>query len=72
MDVLDKGGLSINVDVTIIFNPFYNKIGDLHENIGTNYVSVMVIPNVRSAVQGRYRSLYRRGDLLHQKGRGGS
>lgn len=57
MDVLDKGGLSINVDVTIIFNPFYNKIGDLHENIGSNYVSVMVIPNVRSsvrAVTGRY------------------
>ena len=57
MDVLDKGGLSINVDVTIIFNPFYNKIGDLHENIGTNFVSVMVIPNVRSsvrAVTGRY------------------
>ncbi len=57
MDVLDKGGLSINVDVTIIFNPFYNKIGYLHENIGINFVSVMVIPNVRSAVRavtGRY------------------
>ena len=25
MDVLDKGGLSINVDVTIIFNPFSRK-----------------------------------------------
>jgi regulator of protease activity HflC (stomatin/prohibitin superfamily) len=57
MDVLDKGGLSINVDVTIIFNPFYDKIGYLHENIGANYVSVMLIPNVRSsvrAVTGRY------------------
>ena len=57
MDVLDKGGLSINVDVTIIFNPFYTKIGDLHENIGANFISVMVIPNVRSAVRavtGRY------------------
>lgn len=57
MDVLDKEGLSINVDVTIIFNPFYDKIGYLHDNIGTNYVSVMVIPNVRSsvrAVTGRY------------------
>ena len=57
MDVLDKEGLSINVDVTIIFNPFYEKIRFLHENIGTNYVAVMVIPNVRSsvrAVTGRY------------------
>ncbi len=51
MDVLDKGGLSINVDVTIIFNPFYDKIGDLHENIGANFITVMVIPNVRSAVR---------------------
>ncbi len=59
MDVLDKEGLSINVDVTIIFNPFYDKIGFLHENIGSNYVSVMVIPNVRSsvrAVTGRYNA----------------
>jgi regulator of protease activity HflC (stomatin/prohibitin superfamily) len=57
MDVLDKGGLSINVEVTIIFNPFYNKIGDLHENIGANFIAVMVIPNARSAVRavtGRY------------------
>lgn len=51
MDILDKEGLSINVDVTIIFNPFYDKIGDLHESIGTNYVSVMVVPNVRSSVR---------------------
>jgi len=57
MDVLDKGGLSINVDVTVIFNPVHNSIGYLHENIGKDYVSVMVIPNVRSsvrAVTGRY------------------
>jgi len=70
MDVLDKEGLSINVDVTIIFNPFYDKIGYLHENIGANYVSVMVIPNVRSsvrAVTGRFTAeeIYstRRGEV---------
>lgn len=70
MDVLDKEGLSINVDVTVIFNPFYDKIGYLHENIGTNFVSVMVIPNVRSsvrAVTGRYTAeeIYstRRGEV---------
>lgn len=59
MDVLDKGGLSINLDVTLIFNPYYDKIGYLHENIGVNYVDVMVIPNVRSsvrAVTGRFNA----------------
>jgi regulator of protease activity HflC (stomatin/prohibitin superfamily) len=57
--VLDKEGLSINVDVTVIFNPIYNKIGYLHENIGQDYVSIMVIPNVRSAVRavtGRFNA----------------
>jgi len=70
MDVLDKEGLSINLDVTIIFNPFYDKIGYLHENIGENYVDVMVIPNVRSsvrAVTGRFNAeeIYstRRGEV---------
>ncbi|MEE4114984.1 MAG: prohibitin family protein [Marinilabiliaceae bacterium] len=57
MDVLDKNGLSINVDVTVRFNPRYDKIGDLHEIFGTNYVSRLVIPEVRSTVRqvtGRY------------------
>jgi len=57
MDVLDKEGLSVNLDVTLIFNPYYSKIGYLHENIGSSYVGIMVIPNVRSAVRavtGRY------------------
>lgn len=57
MDVLDKEGLSVNIDITVIFNPMHNAVGHLHENIGADYVSVMVIPNVRSsvrAVTGRF------------------
>ena len=57
MDVLDKNGLSINVDVTVRFNPQYDRIGYLHEVFGTNYVSRLVIPEVRSTVRqvtGRY------------------
>jgi len=57
MDVLDKSGLSINVDVTVRFNPMYDRIGYLHEVFGTNYVSRLVIPEVRSTVRqvtGRY------------------
>lgn len=51
MDVLDKNGLSINVDVTLRFNPIYDQVGYLHENFGTNYVNSLVIPEVRSAVR---------------------
>lgn len=51
MDVLDKNGLSINVDVTLRFHPIYAQIGHLHENFGVGYVNTLVIPEVRSAVR---------------------
>jgi len=57
MDILDKNGLSINVDVTVRFNPTYDKIGYLHEKFGPGYVNVLIIPEVRSAVRnimGKY------------------
>ncbi len=57
MDVLDKNGLSINVDVTVRFNPLYDKIPFLHERFGSNFINVLVVPEVRSSVRqvaGRY------------------
>ncbi len=57
MNVLDKNGLSIAVDVTVRFNPFANKIGFVHERFGKSYIQTLVIPEVRSAVRqvmGRY------------------
>jgi len=57
MNVLDKNGLSINVDITVRFNPAYDHIGELHEIFGTTYVQRLVIPEVRSTVRqvtGRY------------------
>jgi regulator of protease activity HflC (stomatin/prohibitin superfamily) len=57
MDVLDKNGLSVNVDVTVRFNPIYNRIGELHEVFGVEFVNSLVVPEVRSSVRqvmGRY------------------
>ena len=57
MNVLDKNGLSITVDVTVRFNPFQNKIGYVHERFGKAYIQTLVVPEVRSAVRqvmGRY------------------
>src|ERR1700712_2092639 len=51
MDVLDKNGLSIHVDVTVRFNPIPNKIGYIYEKFNVNYVDVLVVPEVRSAVR---------------------
>jgi regulator of protease activity HflC (stomatin/prohibitin superfamily) len=57
MDVLDKSGLKVIIDVSVRFNPIYDKIGYLHEVFGKFYVNQLVIPEVRSSVRqvaGRY------------------
>jgi regulator of protease activity HflC (stomatin/prohibitin superfamily) len=51
MDVLDKNGLSIKVDITVRFHPIYNRVGYLHENFGEAFVTTLVIPEVRSSVR---------------------
>ena len=51
MDVLDKNGLSIKVDVSVRFNPIPNRVGYVQETFGTGYITVLVIPEVRSAVR---------------------
>lgn len=57
MDVLDKNGLSIHIDITVRYYPIPDKIGYIHEQFTTDYESVLVIPEVRSTVRqvmGRY------------------
>ena len=57
MDILDKNGLSVSVDITARFNPIYNKIGEVHEIFGQDYINRLVIPETRSAVRkvmGKY------------------
>lgn len=57
MDVLDKNGLKLIIDVSVRFNPIYDQIGSLHEVFGKAYINQLVIPEVRSSVRqvaGRY------------------
>ncbi|MEZ5043056.1 MAG: prohibitin family protein [Saprospiraceae bacterium] len=51
MEVLSSNGLNIRVDVTVRVHPEYDKIGVLHEEFGTNYMTSLVSPEVRSAVR---------------------
>jgi regulator of protease activity HflC (stomatin/prohibitin superfamily) len=51
MDVLDKSGLKVIIDVSIRFNPIYDQIGSLHEVFGKLYINQLVIPEVRSSVR---------------------
>lgn len=57
MDVLDKSGLSIHMDITVRFRPVPEKIGYIYEKFNLNYVNVLVVPEIRSTVRqvmGRY------------------
>ncbi len=57
MDVLDKNGLNISVDVTVRFHPMFDSIGEIHETFQRDFVRRLVIPEVRSTVRqvmGRY------------------
>lgn len=57
MDVLDKNGLSLDLQVSVRFNPVFEKIPQLHQQFGVEYVTLLVAPEVRSIVRqvaGRY------------------
>lgn len=51
MDMLDKNGLSIHIDVTVRYYPIPDRIGFIHEQFTTDYETVLVIPEVRSTVR---------------------
>lgn len=58
MSILSSNGLNIKLDVTVRVNPIPEKIGDLHERFGVNYMTSLVRPEVRSAVRkivGRFQ-----------------
>ena len=57
MSVLSSNGLEISVDVSIWYQPVYNKLGYLHKEKGQQYLTTIVIPAIRSATRsviGRY------------------
>jgi regulator of protease activity HflC (stomatin/prohibitin superfamily) len=48
MDITDKSGLPLHVDVTVRFSPQADKIGHLHEKFKGDYQARFVIPEARS------------------------
>lgn len=57
MDINDKNGLPIHVEVTVRYFPVYGKIGFIYEKFKTDYANRVVIPEVRSMtrqVMARY------------------
>ncbi len=51
MEVLSSNGLNIKVDVTARIRPKFDKIGELHESFGRDYLERLVRPEVRASVR---------------------
>ena len=51
MDVLSKNGLSISVELSYRYKASSEKIGYLHDGIGTNYAEAIIKPEIRSATR---------------------
>ncbi|MGB1308630.1 MAG: prohibitin family protein [Oceanihabitans sp.] len=57
MKVLSSNGLDIQLDASAWYKPEYSKLGKLHQEIGEDYLSRIILPTIRSAarsVVGRY------------------
>ena len=57
MQVLSSNGLEISLDVSVLYQPDVEKLGNLHQEKGENYVNIVLIPQIRAvarSVVGRY------------------
>lgn len=57
MEVLSRNGLGIKVDLSFRFSPVQDKIGYIHDDIGTLYAEKIIKPEIRSATReviGKY------------------
>jgi prohibitin 1 len=57
MSVLSKNGLTINVELSYRYQPLGAKIGQLHDDIGPDYLERIIKPEIRSATReviGKY------------------
>ena len=57
MQVLSSNGLEISLDLSVLYQPDYTKLGLLHKTKGENYVNIVLIPQIRAvarSVVGRY------------------
>ncbi len=57
MEVLSSNGLEIKIDLSIRYRPIDEKVGFLHNQIGSDFVRKIIIPEVRSSTRkviGKY------------------
>lgn len=51
MEVLDKNGLDVNIDLSITYAPTKGQTGIIHNETGYGYEEVLIIPQIRSVTR---------------------
>jgi len=57
MTVLSSNGLEIDLDISVLYQPQYDNLGNLHQTKGSGYEGTVVIPEIRAitrSIVGRY------------------
>jgi regulator of protease activity HflC (stomatin/prohibitin superfamily) len=52
MDVPSEEGLSINLDVSILYSLFPDKASDIYRTVGLGYRNIVIVPQFRSVARG--------------------
>jgi len=50
-DVLTENGLKVHLDLSIRYRPEYKLIGVLHQQVGEDYVNIVVIPEIENVLR---------------------
>lgn len=51
ISALTKEGLSVDLDITVLYHLIENKASDIYKNIGMKYDEVLIRPEIRSAIR---------------------
>ena len=57
MRVLSSNGLEISLDVSVLYQPIIEDLGQLHKTKGEDYLNIVIVPEIRAvarSVIGRY------------------
>ena len=50
-DVLTENGLKVHLDLSIRYRPEYKLIGVLHQQVGEDYVNIVVVPEIENVLR---------------------
>jgi regulator of protease activity HflC (stomatin/prohibitin superfamily) len=54
IQVLSKDGLKMDLDITVLFHPDPDKLNELHDGVGPEYISKIVRPTLRESIRNEF------------------